>query len=149
MILLGHGEANRWLDPILSELPFRLAATEGGKPRRIVNVNPGAGEPSEYHVTSSTESGLPSEDYVLISMLRGIDGRHRLLLINGVDAKGTNVAVDFLTDPANTRNLLEALRRASVNHKGVWQFQAVLREEERDRIPTRADLVAVRVLRQD
>lgn len=149
MILLGHGEANRWLDPILSKLPFRLAAFEGDKPRRIVNVNPAKGESSEYHVTGVGADNQPVQDYVLVSMLRGIDGRHRLLLINGVNAKGTNVAVDFLTDPASVRGLLEALRRASVNHKGVWRFQAILREEERDRIPTRADLVAVRVLRQD
>jgi hypothetical protein len=57
--------------------------------------------------------------------------------------------VDFLTDPASIRSLLEALRRAAPNHKGVWRFQAVLREEERDKIPTRADVVAVRVLQQD
>ena len=57
--------------------------------------------------------------------------------------------LDFLIDPANVRNLLETLRRASPNHKGVWRFQAMLREEERDKIPTRADIVAVRVLPQD
>jgi hypothetical protein len=149
LILLGHDEANRWLDPILSKLPFRLAASNVNKPRRIVNANPAPGEAGEYHVGYSSGGIQPIEDYVLVSMLRGIDGRHRLLLINGVNAEGTDVAVDFLTDPASVRNLLEALRRAAPNHKGVWRFQAVLREEERDKIPTRADIVAVRVLQQD
>jgi hypothetical protein len=149
LILLGHDEANRWLDPILSHMPFHLAATEADKPRRIVNTNPAPGEPGEYHVGYSIGGVQPIEDYVLVSMLRGIDGRHRLLLINGVNAVGTDVAVDFLTDPASVRNLLEALHRAAPGHKGVWRFQAVLREEERDKIPTRADIVAVRVLQQD
>ncbi len=149
LILLGHDEANRWLDPILSKMPFRLAATEVDKPRRIVNTNPAKGEAGEYHVGFAAGSNQPIEDFVLISMLRGIDGRHRLLLINGVNAEGTDVAVDYLTDPASARNLLEALRRASPGHKGVWRFQAVLREEERDKIPTRADIAAVRALEQD
>jgi hypothetical protein len=59
------------------------------------------------------------------------------------------VSVDFLTDPASVHNMLEGLRRASPDHQGVWRFQAVLREEERDKIPTRADIAAVRVLQQD
>lgn len=149
LILLGHDEANRWIDPIMSKLPFRMAATEVDKPRRIVNTKPEKGEASEYRVGYAGSSNQPVEDYVLVSMLRGIDGRHRLLLINGVNAEGTDVAIDFLTDPVSARNLLEAVRRASPNHKGRWRFQAVLREEERDKIPTRAEIVAVRVLQQD
>ena len=46
LILLGHDEANRWLDPILSKLPFRMGASEVDKPRRIVNTNPAKGEAS-------------------------------------------------------------------------------------------------------
>ena len=125
-----------------------MAASEVDKPRRIVNTNPAKGEAGEYHVGFS-KSGLPVENYVLVSMLRGIDGRHRLLLINGLNAEGTDVAVDYLIDPASVRNLLEALRRAATGHSGRWRFQAVLREEERDKIPTRADIAAVRVLEQD
>src|SRR2546430_1459877 len=48
LILLGHSEATRWLDPILSNLPFRLAKTEPEKPRRIVNPNHKSGEQAEY-----------------------------------------------------------------------------------------------------
>ena len=35
LILLGHDEANRWLDPILGKLPLRLAPGRADKPRRI------------------------------------------------------------------------------------------------------------------
>ena len=40
LILLGHNEANQWLDPLLERCPLRLAATDGDKPRRILNLNP-------------------------------------------------------------------------------------------------------------
>jgi hypothetical protein len=146
LILMGHDEANRWLDPILSNLPLRLAATEIDRPRRIVNTAPKAGEKSEFHIDYATAHGQPSDDYGLVSMLNGIDGRHRLLLVNGVNAEGTRTALEFLTDPAKIGVLLEALRKASPGHKGEWHFQMVLHAEVRDKIPTRADLILVRVL---
>lgn len=146
LILMGHDEANRWLDPLLKKLPLRLAATEINRPRRIVNTKPAPGEKSDYQIDYATAYGQPSDDYGLISMLTGIDGRHRLLLVNGVNAEGTRTALEFLTDPANLAILLSALRKASPGHKGEWHFQMVLHAEVRDKIPTRADLILVRVL---
>lgn len=146
LILMGHDEANRWLDPILNKLPLRLAPTEIDKPRRIVNANPRDGEKAEYHIDYSTAHGQPSDDYGLISMLNGIDGRHRLLLVNGVNAEGTRTALEFLTDPTSVNLLLTALRKASPGHKGEWHFQMLLHAEVRDKIPTRADLILLRVL---
>jgi hypothetical protein len=146
LILMGHDEANRWLDPLLSNLPLRLAATEIENPRRIVNTRPRAGEKAEYHIDYATAHGQPSDDYGLVSMINGIDGRHRLLLVNGVNAEGTRISLEFLTDPVRIGTLLDALRKASPEHKGEWHFQMVLHAEVRDKIPTRAELVLVRVL---
>jgi hypothetical protein len=146
LILMGHDEANRWLDPLLSNLPLRLAATEIDAPRRIVNTRPRADEKSEYHIDYATAHGQPSDDYGLVSMLNGIDGRHRLLLVNGVNAEGTRIALEFLSDPVRAGVLLDALRKVSPGHKGEWHFQMVLHTEVRDKIPTRAELVLVRVL---
>src|SRR5262249_28617118 len=99
LILLGHDEANRWLDPILANLPMRLAATEGEKPRRILDSQAKAGQPSDYRIQYSVKEDEPSEDFALISMLNGMDGHHQLLLVNGLNTEGTETALEYLTDP--------------------------------------------------
>ena len=146
LILMGHDEANRWLDPILSKLPFRLAPTQSDKRRRIVNTSPRDHEHAEYSPDSATTSTHRPEDYALISMVSGLDDRHRLLLINGVNSEGTQVAEEFLTDPVSVRRLLAKLHAAEPGHKGVWHFQVLLYTEVRGNIPTRVDIVAIRVL---
>jgi hypothetical protein len=146
LVLLGHNEANRWLDPLLEKQPFRLAATEGESPRRILNVRPAAGEPPKYHIEFSDDQNEATQEYALVSMLPGVDGRRRLLLINGLNTQATQMAAEYVTNPSTLEDLLGRLQAASPNHQGPWHFQIVLRTEVRDKVPTRASLVAVRVL---
>jgi hypothetical protein len=146
LILLGHDEANQWLDTVLKGLPFRLAPMQEGKPRRIVNVSPRAGERSEYAPHVAQSNTRRPEDYALISMVDGLDDRHRLLLFNGINSEGTQIAEEFLTDPVSVRRLLGKLREAAPRHSGAWHFQIVLHTEVRGNIPTNVEIVAVRVL---
>lgn len=146
LILLGHDEANRWIDPLLSKLPLRLGQTTGDKPRRIVNTMPDKGQRSEYYIRYPIAKDQPSDDYALVSMVTGIDGRHQLLLINGVNTEGTQMAMEYLCDPVALKALVSSLRKTAPNHKGIWHFQIVLRAEVRDKVPTRAELLLVKVL---
>jgi hypothetical protein len=146
LILLGHSEANRWLDPILSNLPFRLAKTDPEKPRRIVSPNHKPGEPAEYFPDYSKGHNPAVEDYALISMLGGIDGRHSLLLVNGVNTEGTQMALEFLTDAENLRGLESALRKQSSSHAGTWHFQAILHSKLRGGVPIEIELATTQVL---
>ncbi|NDJ14023.1 MAG: hypothetical protein EBY17_22995 [Acidobacteriia bacterium] len=146
LILLGHSEANRWLDPILSNLPFHLAKTDPEKPRRIVNPNFRTGERAEYFPDYSKGRNPAVEDYALISMPGGIDGRHGLALINGVNTEGTEMALEYLTDAESLRGLESALRNESPGHTGTWHFQAILHSPLQGGVSTRVELAAVRVL---
>lgn len=146
LILLGHNEANRWLDPLLEKLPLRLAATEGEKPRRIRNMQPAPGEPAEYRIEFPEDPNEGTQEYALVSMIPGVDGRRNLLLINGLNAQATQMAAEFLTTANNLEELVGRLRAAAPGHKGRWHFQIVLRAEVHDKVPTRASLVGVRVL---
>ena len=146
LILLGHDEANRWIDPILEKLPIRLSATMGDKPRRIVNTAPEKGQRDEYHVEYPIAKDQPSDDYALVSMVAGIDGRHQLLLINGVNTEGTQMAMEYLSDPVALKALVSSLRKTAPNHRGTWHFQIVLRAEVRGKVPTSAELLVVKVL---
>jgi hypothetical protein len=146
LILLGHDEANQWLDPILSKLPFRLARTTVDKPRRIVITEPRAGEQAEYYPDYSKGLDPPAEDYALISLLSGIDGHHGLALINGVNTEGTMMALEYLTEPVSLHSLETALRKANPRHSGPWHFQVILHSELRDGVPSAIELVTLREL---
>jgi hypothetical protein len=146
LILLGHDEANQWLDPILSKLPFRQARTTADKPRRIIISEPAPGERSEFYPDYSKGQNPPSEDYALISFLNSIDGRHGLALINGVNTEGTLMALDYLTDSASLHTLEAQLHKVNPRHSGPWHFQAILHSELRDGVPAGIELVALRRL---
>ncbi len=146
LILLGHTESNKWLDPILSTLPLRLGPWQADKPTRVINVNPGPGEPSEFDADGRTTNNGRKEAYALVSMIEGLDGRHQLALINGLSTEGTQIAEELLTDPVSARKLLGTLRNADPRHAGPWHFQLLLRAEVHANLPTVADLVTVRIL---
>ena len=92
------------------------------------------------------EKGDPSQDFGLVSMITGIDGRHQLLRVNGLNTEGTQVAMEYLCDPETLKALVAALRKKAPDHRGPWRFQMVLRTDVRDKVPTRADLILLRVL---
>jgi hypothetical protein len=146
-IIMGHDEANRWIDPLLEHSPFRLSPTRGAKQRAIVNTTPQPGEPAEYAIRYSPDDLFdPMQEYVLISMLPGVDGRHKLLLISGLNTQATLGAAEFLTQAERLQELLAELRKRAPGHRGTWHFQAVLSTEVHDKVPTKASLIALRVL---
>lgn len=145
LILLGHDEANRWLDPLLTKLPIRMAMTTGEKARRIIDMS-ASGTPVEYYLEPPKAGESVSRDYALVSMIGGVDGRHQLLLINGLNTEGTQIAMEYLCDPEKAHLLLGELRRHAPGHNGHWHFQIVLRTEVLDQVPTGATLLVVKVL---
>lgn len=148
LILLGHNEANAWVDPLLESYPFRLTATRGARQRAIVNTQPRPGEPREYFIAYSDASGDRAEEFALVSMLPGVDGRRKLLLVNGLNTQATQAAIEYLTSASRLSELIPMLRRQAPGHSGPWHFQLVLRTEVRDKVPTRASPVALRLIRE-
>jgi hypothetical protein len=146
LILLGHDEANRWLDPILDKLPFRMETTDGVKNRRITDAGSATDKPVEFYIEKPSGEDHVSRDYALVSMITGVDGRHQLLLINGLNTEGTQIAMEYLCDPVRVRGLIARFRHAAPRHQGPWHFQLVLRTEVRDQVPTTADLLVVKIL---
>jgi hypothetical protein len=146
VILLGHDEANKWIDPILSKLPIRLGTNSTDKVRRIIDTTAEPSAVSEYYIRYPILKGQSTNDYALVSMIAGIDGKHELLIISGLNTEGTQMAMEFMSDPNAAESLLAALRKKAPNHQGPWHFQMVLRAEVRDKVPTRAEMVVLRVL---
>jgi hypothetical protein len=147
IIFFGHNEANPWLDRILQNYPFQLVATKSKTQRAIVNSRPAAGEPEAYQIRYGDEVLTATEEYALISMLPGADARHLLLGISGLNTQATQSAAEFLTAPARLRELVAALKKIEPSHSGHWYFQAVLRTEVHDKVPTKAALVSLKVIK--
>jgi hypothetical protein len=146
IILLGHNEANQWLDPILQKFPLRLAPTRGEEPRRILNTKPRDGEPTEFRIDYAEDGKDSTYEYALVSMLPGLDQRHHLALICGLNTQATQFGSEFLTDPDTLAELVQMLRKSAPNHQGPWYFQFVLRTEVRDKVPTGGKLELLKVL---
>ncbi|MBI3684503.1 MAG: hypothetical protein HY235_29360 [Acidobacteria bacterium] len=145
-ILLGHNEANPWIDPLLKKYPLRLEATSGERQRGILNTSPAAGEPSSWKINYSGGEKDADEEYALVSMIPGLENERPLLLISGLNAQATQIATEFLTNRAMLDLLCRKLKAAAPNHSGRWWFQAVLKTEVYDKVPTKATLITVRVL---
>ncbi len=145
-ILLGHNEANHWLELILKDYPFRLVATSSQKQRGILNSKPAPGEQPEYTIAYSRNDTELDREYVLVSMISGITPDHQMVLINGLNAQGTQAATEYLTSESTLKELLARLKATAPNHHGPWRFQAILKTEVYDKVPTKPTLVLVRVL---
>jgi hypothetical protein len=146
LILLGHDEANPWVDPLLRKYPFHLTPTSGRQQRSILNTAPRPGEQSNYQIAYSGEDREADQEYALISMLPGFEGDHQLLLVNGLNTQATQIATEFLTRGDTLTELVKRMRSEAPGHRGAWRFQAVVKTEVYDKVPTRATLVTVRVV---
>jgi hypothetical protein len=145
-ILLGHNEANRWLEPILADYPFRLVATSDARQRGIVNTQPAPGEQPEYKISYSQDETDKDREYALISVLPGLARDRRLLLINGLNAQATQAAAEYMTSESSASELLSKLKQSAPNHSGPWHFQAILKTEVYDKVPSKSSLIVVRAL---
>ncbi len=146
MILLGHDEDNKWLDPLLDKAPFRLTRSVGKRQRAIVNVTPRPGEAADYTINYAADEREGDQEFALISMLPGMTPGQKLLLVSGLNAQATQAATEFLAAEQSLAQLLVLLRHQDPKHHGPWHFQAVLKAEVHDKVPTKSWLVAVRVL---
>jgi len=144
-ILLGHNEANPWVDKLLHKYPFRLGDSLGIR-RYIVNTRQAPGEKPTYFKEAAATSTDPVIEYGLVSMLPGLDDRRLLLLVTGLDGQATQMASEFLSQPGRLEQVISRLKAVAPSHSGTWYFQLVLRAEVRERLATRADIVALRVL---
>ena len=80
-------------------------------------------------------------------MLPGVAAKQRLLLINGLNAQATQAAAEYLTSEDMLADLIGRLRREQPTHSGPWHFQAVLKTEVHDKVPTKSWVVAVRPIK--
>ncbi len=145
VILLGHEENNRWVTPLLEKLPLQMVPPEGGQRRRIVQIGPNGVE-AAFQNSRADDPDHATEQFALISMIRGPADSRQVALIGGLESPATDMAADFLTRPDSLDELVGRLKAAAPAGHAPWYFQAVLRAEVRDRYPMRGTIVVLRLL---
>ena len=143
LIVFGHSESTPWVDRLLAGYPVRTEAGNGTLPKRITVSHPNSGERAMYTVD---ESRL-DEMYVLVSMVPGIDGYHRLLVISGLSGMASQFGAEFLTTPAHVDALESALRAAGADAGRNTYFQVVLKVNvHNNTIPLKGRIQLVRII---
>jgi hypothetical protein len=110
LILLGSSSANPWVDLFQDQLDFRI---ELDQPRRVtVTVrHPKPGDPKL--LTTHVSSGNTGEGYATLALVNGLDGRGVVLIAQGTNMEGTDVAGSLaMTQP---EELAIVLRRCGID----------------------------------
>lgn len=140
---------------IMRELPqqqdfvFRVLNEDKENPLYgIVNLKPKAGEQSAYTVKEEGPSSYQiTEDYALISLLKGLDEKHRLMIIAGIKTYGTQAATEYVTNPEYFKELLAQLKKSVPENAPLPDyFQVLLKVKVNGGVPVQTSYVTHHVL---
>jgi len=117
IVVLGSPAENFLLRdlPLEQDFVFRIVTDEkGNKSFGVVNTRPRPGEQEFYLATQEGPSRSQiSEDYAVISFLKGLDPKNRILLLAGVTTFGTQAAAEYVSKPEYLEDLISRLNTSS------------------------------------
>lgn len=152
IIMLGSPAENFLLRdfPQRQDFVFKMLMDDKNKRRwGIANLRPRAGEQETY---MSKEEGSSTsqfvEDYATVSILKGLDEKHRLLILAGITTFGTHAAVEYVTKPEYVKELISRLNTSVDVNKPVLpsNYQVLLKVQVKDSIPVQIFYVTHHVL---
>lgn len=112
IVVIGSPAENLFLKdlPQQQDFIFRSLKNAGPDWLAIFNTNPHPDEQDCYRATQIGPSPSQiSEDYAVISMLRGLGEDNRLLILAGINTFGTQAAVEYVTSPKYIKDLIHHL----------------------------------------
>jgi len=135
VILLGSSFQNSAVREHANRGDFQFISPEGNIEAwqgRILNSNVRAGEKPSYQ-TERDATGTLLSDTAVVSVLPSIDGRHRLMLLAGLDTAGTKGAVMFVTSSRGIQDLIRSgvapLTKNGEFGRPLSTFQALIKVE--------------------
>ncbi len=154
IIVLGSPAENLFLKelPQKQDFVFRpLKDQSQDQWLAIINTNPQAGEQQYY--TSRQFGPSPSqisEDYAVVSVLKGLSERNRLMVLAGINTFGTQAAVEYVTKPEYIRDLTSHLNTASPGEAPQLPsyYQLILKVKVSGGVPIQISYVTHHVLEQ-
>jgi hypothetical protein len=147
IVVLGSPAENFFLRdlPQKQDFLFKPMPDDNGKKTfGIINANPQPGEQRRYLAKQDGPSRSQiSEDYAVVSLLQGLDGKKRMLILAGITTHGTQAAVEYVTKPDYIRDLVRNLNTAQPGAppKLPPNFQALVRVKVNGGVPVQVSYV--------
>ena len=138
VIMLGGVWVNEWSAKLTrkEDFVFTDKAT-------IENRNPQPGEEREYIPQFDGRTGDLKVDYALITLKPNISDANKVMLLAGVYSQGTEAAAEYITNKSYLDHLSQRLTQSE---KAPRYFQALLKVEVENGIPTTISLLALHEL---
>ena len=116
IVILGSPAENDLLRDLPQQQDFVFRMTKDSNDISafgVVNTKPAPSEQSIYLATQEGPSRSQiSEDYAVISLLKGLDENRRLLILAGITTFGTQAAAEYVTKPEHIKELIARLNVA-------------------------------------
>jgi hypothetical protein len=113
----------------------------------IENKHPRAGEQSAYRPEFDPVTNSLRRDYALVLMLPNGNRSQRILLAYGIYTKGTQAAMEYVTNPDSLQDLRGRLAALTPDKKSLPQFfQVLLTTTVENDVPGRTSFVSARLL---
>ena len=108
-VIIGSAASNPWAALVDSSTNFRIVLSPDMKSASILNAHPLPGEAGSY---SSHWDEPAHETYALILSVPNLSGSGHLLVLEGLDAAGTQAATEALFHPEFLAPILNRARRS-------------------------------------
>jgi len=116
IVVLGSPAENLFLRDLPQQQDFLfkpMPDEQGHKSFGILNTRPQPGEQERYFARQDGPSRSQiSEDYAVVSLLQGLNGAKRMLILAGITTLGTQAAAEYVTKPDYIRDLVQHLNTA-------------------------------------
>ncbi|MEJ7617277.1 MAG: hypothetical protein WKF30_10040, partial [Pyrinomonadaceae bacterium] len=149
IVMLGSPAENFLLRelPQTQDFVFKVVGQDSAGPvYGIVNLKPQPGEQEIYVVKEDGPSSYQvTEDYALVTLLKGLDDRHRLMILAGIKTYGTQAATEYVTRAVTFKKLFNHLR-PSGNSPFPAYYQVLLKVKINDGVPVQTSYVTHHVL---
>jgi hypothetical protein len=142
VIMLGGIWVNEWSNKLTRNEDFVF--TRKGT---IENRNPQPGEEREYIPQFDRRTGNLLVDYALITVKPNITDTNRVMLLAGIYSQGTEAAAEYVTNKNYLDQLNQHLQKIKDAGGPPHSFQALLKLEVENGIPTTISILALHELR--
>jgi hypothetical protein len=142
VILLGSLWVNDWVEklPVKEDFIYTVNAS-------IENKAPLPGEEREYKPRYNNQTGRAVQDYALITVKPGVTEEHRLMILSGLLSEGTQAAAECVTRKDCLDELNRRLKQVSNGDGPPKYYQALLKVDVDNGIPTTVTILSVHPLR--
>ncbi|MGH9799261.1 MAG: hypothetical protein ACRD82_02775, partial [Blastocatellia bacterium] len=152
IVVLGSPAENFFLRDLPQQQDFLfkpMPDEKGHKSFGIINTRPQPGQQNRYFATQGGPSRSQiSEDYAVVSLLQGLNGKKRILILAGITTLGTQAAAEYVTKPDNIRDLIQHLNiaPAGAQPKLPDNYQILVKVKVNGGVPVQISYVTHHVL---